>query len=133
MAAVGVSDLLASAFSSTLSSSVVTYSHYESEMGKGEGYFEALGILKLFNFSHLVGVVGDVRPKLPNSVNTSSFPIYVRNLLGKVITIQTESHQYVADIKDAILDVEGVPLCQQPCLCLIEKGWKTQSESTRWG
>ena len=33
--------------------------------------------------------------------------------MGKVITIQTASHQYVADIKDAILDVEGVPLGQQ--------------------
>ena len=33
--------------------------------------------------------------------------------MGKVITIQTASHQYVADIKNAILDVEGVPLGQQ--------------------
>ena len=29
------------------------------------------------------------------------------------ITIQTASHQYVVDIKEAILDVEGVPLDQQ--------------------
>ena len=112
--AVGVSDLLASAFSSTLSISVVTYSHYEREKGKEEGrYFEALDIEKLFNISHLVGAVGDVRPKLPNSVNTSSFSIYVRTLTGKAITIQTASHQYVVDIKEAILDVEGVPLDQQ--------------------
>ena len=127
-----MSDLLASAFSATLSSSVVTYSQYAREKDKGEGYFEALGIEKLFNISHLVGAVGNVRPKLPSSVSTSSFPIYVRNLMGKVITIQTASHQYVVDIKEAILDVEGVPPEQQR-LIFDENSWKTRSESTRWG
>ena len=57
--------------------------------------------------------MGDVRPELPNSVNTSSFSIYVRTLTGKAITIQTANHQYVVDIKEAILDVERVPLDQQ--------------------
>ena len=108
-----MSNLLASAFSATLSSSVVAYSQHEREKGKGEGSFKALGIETLFNISHLVGPVGDVRPKLPSSVSTSSFPIYVKSLTGKVITIQTASHQYVVDIRKAILDVEGVPPEQQ--------------------
>ena len=48
--AVGVSDLLESAFTSTLQSTVVTYDQYQKEKEKKDQiYFEPLNIDQLFN------------------------------------------------------------------------------------
>ena len=47
-AAVGVSELLASAFTSSLGSTVVTYDQYENEKKKDDAYFEPLDIDQLF-------------------------------------------------------------------------------------
>ena len=41
VAEVGVTDLLASAFSSSLDSTVVSYHQYKKEEGKREAYYEA--------------------------------------------------------------------------------------------
>ena len=87
---------------------MVTCSQYEKDKGEEDAYFQALGIEILFSISHLVGAVGDVRPKLPRSIETSSFPIIVQTLTGKSITLSTANNQLVIDLKEAILEAEGV-------------------------
>ena len=59
--AVGVSDLLASAFTSALGLTVVTYDQYQEEKKekKDQTYFEPLNIDQLFQVSHLHGKFGD--------------------------------------------------------------------------
>ena len=54
-AAVRISDLLASAFSSTLGSTVVTYDRYKQEKDEETVNFQALNIDQLFLASHLCG------------------------------------------------------------------------------
>ena len=78
--AVGVSDLLASAFTSTLGSSVVTYEQYkkEEEEKKHEAYFQALDIDHLFVASQLHGKVGG-RQDAASSV----FEVYIKPLTGE--------------------------------------------------
>ena len=60
-AVVGVSDLLASAFTSALESTVVTYDQYkiEKKKKKDEAFFQPLNLDLLFQFSHLYGKFGD--------------------------------------------------------------------------
>ena len=58
---VGVSSLLAFAFSASLDSPVITYDQYkklELEKEKEEEYYEELDINRLFNLSHITGCFG---------------------------------------------------------------------------
>ena len=59
--AVGVSDFLASAFASTLGSTVVTYDQYkiEKEKNKQETHFQSLNIDEIFKVSQLHGKFGE--------------------------------------------------------------------------
>ena len=54
-----MSQLLASAFSSTLDCPVVTYHQYEKEKEKSTEDFGELNISQLFLLSNVTGVVGD--------------------------------------------------------------------------
>ena len=108
--AVGVSDLLASAFTSTLGSSVVTYEQYkkEEEEKKHEAYFQALDIDQLFVASQLHGKVGE-RQDAASSV----FEVYVKTLTGKTLNIEVVENYTVGDVKDKVYDEDGVPPDQQ--------------------
>jgi hypothetical protein len=111
-AAVGVSDLLASAFSSTLGSTVVTYDHYQKD--KDENYYQALDIDQLFVASHLCGKFGEppVRARVRDTTATpgSQFDLYIKTLYGETITLESvTSNDTIEIIKEMIHDSEGTP------------------------
>ena len=59
-AKVGVSSLLASAFSTSLDSRVITYDQYKKEKEKiKDGWYKELDIDRLFDLSHITGSLGD--------------------------------------------------------------------------
>ena len=69
-AAVGVSDLLASAFSSTLGSTVVTYDQYQKDKDDEKDkpvYYQSLDVDQLFVASNLCAEVGE------RQIDTTSF------------------------------------------------------------
>ena len=82
-AAVGVNDLLASAFTSSLGSTVVTYDQYQKEKKKDEAYFEPLDIDQLFQVTHLYGKFGE-----KDTSSVSSFDVYIKTLTGKTLTVE---------------------------------------------
>ena len=106
---VSVSDLLASAFSSTLSSTVVTYEQYKKEESKPiserDTYFEALNIDQLFKLTNRAGVFGD-KPNVPVGHGVH---LYIKTLTGKTLTIETAEDELVESLKDKIEVIEGTP------------------------
>lgn len=59
-AKVGVSALLATAFSASLDSHVITYDQYKKEKEKiKDGWYEELDIDRLFDLSRITGYLGD--------------------------------------------------------------------------
>ena len=72
-AAVGVSDLLASAITSSLGSTVVTYDQYQKAKKKDEAYFEPLDIDQLFQVTHLYGEFGEHIGRFNPNCQTAKF------------------------------------------------------------
>ena len=105
-AVVGVSDLLASAFTSALESTVVTYDQYkiEKKKKKDEAFFQPLNLDLLFQFSHLYGKFGD-----SDTSSVPSFDIYIKTLTGKTLTVEALEGDTVRDVKQKIKDIEGIP------------------------
>ena len=119
-AAVGLSDLLASAFTSALQSTVVTYDQYQKEKKKkkDEALFRPLNIDQLFEFSQLHGKFGDRDTSSVQSsdVTVRSFDImdiYIKTLTGKTSTVGVSGGDTVGDVKEKIRDIDGVPPDQQ--------------------
>ncbi len=104
-----VSDLLASAFSSTLSSTVVTYDQYKQEESerKSDLYFEPLDIGQLFKLGYVSGKFGE------NPAAGDGFNIYIKTLTGITYTIVVTEDELVEDLKEKIQDKEGIPADQQ--------------------
>jgi hypothetical protein len=101
-----VSDLLASAFSSSLSSSVVTYDQYKSN--PDDAYYQALDINQLFSISHLTGKIGE-RPTRAQgtAANVDSMELFIKTLTGKTISVNICKHDIVEQL---IEDAEGIPV-----------------------
>ena len=79
-AAVGISDLLASAFSSTLESTVVTYDQYQRDKDDEKDepvYYQALNVDQLFKVSNLCAEVGE------RQIDTTSLPASVPREVGE--------------------------------------------------
>ena len=88
-AAVGMSDLLASAFTSSLGSTVVTYDQYQKEKKKDEAYFQPLNIDQLFQVTHLYGKFGEKDTSSVSCVcSVSSFDVYIKTLTRKTLTVE---------------------------------------------
>ena len=101
--AVGVSDFLASAFASTLGSTVVTYDQYkiEKEKNKQETHFQSLNIDEIFKVSQLHGKFGE-RPE-----HDSAYDIYIKTLTGRTTAVRVFADETVVDIKGKIQDIDG--------------------------
>ena len=133
---VGVSDLLASAFSSSLNCTVVTHDQFERKRDDKKSCFEALDIARLFNLSQLTGAVGDLPPNLPDT-DPSLFTLFVKTLTGKTVEVKVAGHMFVADIKEQLQEIEGMPPVQQRLIyggqqledsvCLHEYGIERES------
>lgn len=110
MAAASVSDLLASAFSSTLSSTVVTYDEYKKDEAKS--YFQPLDIEQLFNLGRVSGNFGD-KPADSVSPGDDFVPVFVKTLTGMEYTIYITGDETVETFKARVEDKTGTPLDQQ--------------------
>ena len=109
--ATGLGDLLASAFSSTLGSSVLTYDQYKQEKETKDseelGCYQALDIDDIFRVSHLRGPFGD-RAEIP-----SGALLFVKTLTGRTLDIEFDASDTIEDVKHKVELVEGVPPDQQ--------------------
>ena len=109
-AAVGVSDLLASAFSSTLGSTVVTYDQYEKD--KDVGYYQALDIDQLFVASHLCGKFGE-RIRETTASSAEQFDLYIKTLTGQTYTLESvTSNDTIANLKEMLHDIAMIGVYQ---------------------
>ena len=115
-AGVSVGDLLASAFSSTLDSTVVSYDQYVRQKSKRGKYFQPLNIDQLFQVSYLRGKVGD-KDTPTTSSSSSSFDINVNTLDGGVLTIAVTDASTIGDVKEEIEVIEGTPINKQRIMC----------------
>ena len=111
-AAVGVSGLLASAFSSTLDSTVLTYDQYQKDKEDPEKRglaYQPLHIDQLFRITNLYGVFGE---KSRTEGKTSQ--IFIKTLTGKTITIEVQlASDMIEDVKEKIEATDGTPVDQQ--------------------
>ena len=113
---VGISDLLASAFSSTLNSTVVTYEQYKKEESKPasqrNAYFEVLNVDQIFRLTNRAGHFGD-EYKADASRSEYEIEIYIKTPSGMMRTIYVATNELVGGIKLKIQDIEGTPPDQQ--------------------
>ena len=108
------SQLLASAFSSSLKCKVITQEQYERQQNKSDGHFTAVNIDQLFGISQVTGSVGDVRPSPSTAADSSSaFHVNVKTLTGRTFDLKVSPHFLVKDLMKAITGVEGIPWDQQ--------------------
>ena len=121
-AAVGLSSLLASAFSSTLCSPVVTYQQYEEETKEAddsenedswrpETEWRPLSIAQLFDISRTRGGLG--ARIIKSDKKLSPFEVHVKTLTGRTFTIEACGDDFVLDLKKRVQDVVGIPPDQQ--------------------
>ena len=116
MAGSGVSDLLAAAFSSTLSTPILTYDQYEADKAKQDDTksytnWQALGMDRLFSLSHITGKIGDKRNG--QRASGATIEVCVKTLAGRTTSVKVPEHAYVSDLKEAVTEVEGTPVDQQ--------------------
>ena len=114
------SQLLASAFSSSLKCKVITQEQYERQQNKSDGHFTAVNIDQLFGISQVTGAVGDVRLPSPSTADdfSSAFHVNVKTPTGRTFDLKVTPHFLVKDLMKAITGVEGIPWDQQrvrPC------------------
>lgn len=103
------SQLLASAFSSSLKCKVITQEQYEQQQNKSDGHFTAVDIDQLFGISQVTGSVGDVRPSPSAAADSSTFHVNVKTLTGRTFDLKVSPHFLVKDLMEAITGVEGIP------------------------
>ena len=111
-ASVRVSGLLASAFSSTLDSTVLTYDQYQNDKenpDKRDTSYQPLHIDQLFRITNLYGTFGE-----KSTLTGHTSQIFIKTLTGKTVIIEVQlASDMIEDVKEKITEVEGVPVDQQ--------------------
>ena len=121
---VGVSSLLASAFSANLNSSVITYNQYKKEKEKKpHGWYEELNIDRLFDLNRITGSLGDQiefgTRKVDLEFGTRKVDFGTKNVLfvktpsGETLVLVFASEDTVLDLKQKIYHKEGTSTDQQ--------------------
>ena len=120
-AKVGVSSLLASAFSASLDSPVITYDQYKKEEEKEQGgWYRELDINRLFDLSHITGSLGEQGEFGTGKADFESKTfvpdtniLFVNTLTGKTLVLKVSSEHTIFDLKQKLYDIEGIPIGQQ--------------------
>lgn len=102
-----VSQLLASAFSSTLNATVVTYDQYERDREKKDACcWQSVNINQLFFLSHTAGYFGE-------HSDDRLIRISVATLTGRRTELVVSREATIEELKDIIRDKDEIPIDQQ--------------------
>ena len=110
-AKVGVSSLLASAFSASLDSSVITYDQYKKEEKREQGgWYRELDINRLFDLSHITGSLGE-QVEFGVDLEAETFDtnvLFVKTLTGRTLVLNVSPENTIFDLKRKLYDIEGI-------------------------
>ena len=115
-AKVGVSSLLASAFSASLDSPVITYNQYKKEEKREQGgWYRELDINRLFDLSHISGSLGEqvefgvdfgTQTNVPHTDSRNI--VFVKTLTGRTLVLNVSPENTIFDLKRKLYDIEGI-------------------------
>ena len=121
-AGIGVTKLLASAFSSNLGTTVITHDHYKKEKERGaEDRYQALQIEDLFRLTqHHIGPTEVPESSLQSPAagggDDGFISLHVKDLTGNIFPVRVSPQHSVHQLKEALQERHGIPRDRQRLL-----------------